>query len=135
MKRSIIDRLKDFGEKLKSGTPIKATTVTVEHTPDGTLTTRQEHILRSYADVKPPRFRWTSAGYVRWKFGVVLLNQTASLWEIHTFGLHEIKYWDPLLRDAHTGPTPTIAELIGPAGSFQWLDNDFCWPVVQTQAR
>lgn len=131
MARSIIDRLKDFSDKLKSGEPIKATQVTVEHTPDGNLTTRMAVELRF--ETFPQRFRWRSKGYARWKFGVMLFNCTHDLWEIHTFGLHPISQWDPLLKDAHTGPAPEIEKLIGDVSAFHWIDSDLAWAIVETK--
>lgn len=131
MKRSISDRLKDSGDKLKSGKPIQATKVTIEHTADGTLTTRTPVEMRF--ETFPQRFRWRSKGYVRWKFGVMLFNCTHDIWEIHTFGLHDIGFWDPLLSNAHKGPAPEIEKLIGDVLAFQWIDFDLAWPVVETK--
>ena len=47
MSRSIVERLKQFSEKLKADEPIPATRVTVEHTPDGTLTTQTQVVLQN----------------------------------------------------------------------------------------
>lgn len=41
----LIRGLRDLTDKLKAGVPIEATRVTVEHTPDGTLTTREKIVL------------------------------------------------------------------------------------------
>lgn len=129
MAKSIIERLRGFSEKLKSGAPIKATKVTVEHTPDGTLTTQTPFEFRH--SVFPQRFRWKSKGYLRWKYGVMLFNETHDLWEIQTFGLHPIRLWDPLARNAHKGPAMELETLIGDVSAFQWIDSDLAWPVVE----
>lgn len=131
MGRSISERLKDFSDKLKSDKPIKATEVTVEHTPDGTMTTRRP--VELWAEVFPQRFRWRSKGYVRWKYGVMLFNCTHDIWEIQTFGLHNIGFWDPLLSNAHKGPAPEIEKLIGDVSAFQWIDSDLMWPIVEAK--
>ena len=44
MRRSIVDRLRDFSVKLRDGVPIEAVQVTVEHTPDGPLSS-QKHVV------------------------------------------------------------------------------------------
>lgn len=43
--QQLVEGLEDFTQKLKAGVPIEATQVTVEHTPDGTLTTRRRVVL------------------------------------------------------------------------------------------
>ena len=131
MAKSIVDRLKRLCEKMDSGKPIQGTKVSIEQTPDGTLTTREPVEFRF--NVFPQRFRWRSKGYVRWKFGVMLFNETHELWEIHTFGMHPIGQWDPLLKNAHRGPTDEISKLIGDVSAFQWIDSEFQWPVVETK--
>lgn len=131
MGKSIAERLKNFSSKLKSGEPVKGTEVTVEHTPDGPLTTQTPVEFRF--NVFPQRFRWRSKGYVRWKFGVMLFNCTHEIWEVHTFGLHPIGHWDPLLKNAHRGPADEIERLIGDVSAFQWIDSDLGWPVVETK--
>ena len=81
----------------------------------------------------PQRFRWKSKGSARWKYGVMLLNYTHAVWEIHTFGLHPIGMWDPLVRQLHLGPTEEIAKIIGPVSAFQWLDSEHGWRVVEPE--
>lgn len=76
----------------------------------------------------PQRFRWVSAGYSRWKYGVCLYNWTHDLWEIHTFGLLEMTIFD-------TCPEDMLSALIGDVDRFEWLDDDFRWPVIGKQAK
>lgn len=45
VERRIVERMKRFTEKLERGDLIEATEVKVEHTPDGTLTTRRKAYL------------------------------------------------------------------------------------------
>lgn len=49
--KRVLDRMRNFTEKLESGVPIECTHVTVEHTPDGTLTTRQPGVVNSDRDL------------------------------------------------------------------------------------
>jgi hypothetical protein len=92
----------------------------------GATMTKHEQFL-------PQRFRWRSLGYVRWKYGVMLFNHTHELWEVQTFGLHPINFWNPLLNRSHQGPSESISFVIGQIWSFEWLDNDFAWPVLETK--
>jgi hypothetical protein len=83
----------------------------------------------------PQRFRWRSTGYVRWKYGVTVFNHTMQIWEIHTFGLHRVGFWDALSRRPDLGPTPVISDLIGPVSAFQWIDSHFGWKFVEPTLR
>ena len=77
-------------------------------------------------DVFPQRFRWISAGYVRWKYGVLLWNPTHETWEIHTFGLHPI---DICLHSSHV--EARLVATIGAVSRFEWIDNDFAWRPIE----
>lgn len=78
------------------------------------------------SDVLPQRFRWVSAGYVRWKYGVLLWNPTHETWEIHTFGLHPL---DIALRREDV--ESLLVGLIGAVSRFEWIDNDFAWKPIE----
>jgi hypothetical protein len=47
MAKSIVERLKRFSDKLKSGEPIHGTRVSIEQTSDGPLTTSRAVVLKS----------------------------------------------------------------------------------------
>ena len=74
-------------------------------------------------EVKPQRFRWVSLGYSRWKHGVCLWNLTHEVWEVHTFGLLPMEFYD--------GFADTMSAIIGPVSRFEWIDSDFGWEPVE----
>jgi hypothetical protein len=90
----------------------------------GTFEISPNSVMAAYVDRKPQRFRWVSKGYVRKKDGCCVWNATHEVWEIHTFGLHKIGYFEGT-------PDSKLPEVIGPVHSFEWLDNDFSWNPVK----
>lgn len=44
--KKLIDSLRRISVKMRSGEPLRAVRVTVEHTPDGPLTTREEVVIK-----------------------------------------------------------------------------------------
>jgi hypothetical protein len=81
---------------------------------------------RSNAEMKPQRFRWISKGYSRTKDGCCAWNATNQFWEIHTFGMHKVAYFE-------TSPVEEMKKLIGPVQMFEWLDSDFKWEAVKPE--
>ena len=69
-------------------------------------------------DTPPQRFRYKYT--FRSDFGCCVWNGAFELWEIHTFGRHESRFFE---RD----PWEVLGVMLGDVREFEWIDNEFGW--------